>query len=194
MSKGQKNISLDDYFFGRVAVALGFVTLEELRSSLRRLREDENGATLEQVMLGAGLLTGEKVKTVHRVRWRRQSKHIDPEVQAAEERALGRAVLAAGTVGVADLETALLEKDRLARAHIQVHLGEVLVNRGLVDADEVRELLRSQRGEIRHCAACDLNFRVHPGVPERRWKCPVCGGRLDSVEFLNPIEADGEVG
>ncbi len=190
----QKNtVTLEDYFFGRVAVALGFITPEELRVSLRLVKANGNGKDLEGVMIAEGLLDRERADVVRREKRRRRRKRVAPEEQIDEERALGEALVAAGLVGLADLEACLLEKERLARRHIHVHLGEVLINKSLVGSDEVQEVLRARRGETRRCPQCNLNVLVGPKVPERCWVCPTCGTRLSSVSFLQPIETDGEV-
>jgi hypothetical protein len=190
----KQSISLEDYFFGRVAVALGFVTPEELRVGLRLARASGNGRGLEDLLLAEGLLDKEQATAVRREKRRRRGRRAGPEEQIDDERALGQALVSAGRVGVSDLEACQLEKERLARRHIQVHLGEVLINRGLVSAEAVHEVLRARRGEIRRCARCNVNVHVGPKVPEASWVCPRCGTRLGSVSFLQPIEADGEVG
>jgi hypothetical protein len=192
--KHKSTISLEDYFFGRVAVALGFITPEELRLSLRLAKSGGNGKGLQDVMIAEGLLDQDRAEVVRREKRRRRSKRVAPDEQLEEERALGQALVSAGLVALADLEACLLEKEQLARRHVHVHLGEVLINRNLVRAEAVHDVLRARRGEVRLCETCNVNVLVHPHAPESTWVCPTCGERLSSVSFLQPIETDGEIG
>ena len=186
-------ISFEDHLFGRVAVSLGFVTPQQLRDSLQVMGNDRDGRSLGKIMLAEGLLDEEKVRVILHVQRKKRCKHVPPEQQHDEERALGEAIITEGLVGLDELESSLLEKERLARKHIHLHLGEVLVNRGVLEESDVRRILRTRRGEIRRCGACDLTFHVASGVPRERWTCSRCGSALEAVGYLQLIEADGDV-
>jgi len=186
-------LSFEDHLFGRVAVSLDFVTPETLRANLERLESGDWEGSLADLLLAEGVLDGDRVETVLKLQKKKSCKHFRYGNKEDEEESFAREVLTAGLVSLSELESSFLEKEALARRHLHVHLGEVLINRGLIPGEKVREILRAMRGEIRHCDRCDLNFRIRSRVPEEKWLCPRCGKRLSPVEFLQLIEADGEI-
>jgi hypothetical protein len=190
---GAKTISFEDHFFGRVAIALEYVTPERLQVCLAEFGATAPDVALPAFLVRRGLLTAPQVEAVRRIQRQRRAKHLKPDVLREDERALGEALLAAGVVGLDALESACLEKERLFRRHVQVHVGEVLVRRRVVGEGVVRGMLRARRGEVRMCAPCDCTVLVGPGVPEERWVCPRCGSRLSTVGFLQLVETDASV-
>jgi hypothetical protein len=186
-------ISFEDHLFGRVAVSLDLMTPEQLRECMKRLRAERNGRSLARLTVAEGLLDEENVASIRRIQRKKACRMLRPECLEEDEQALGAALIDEGMVGLDGLEGSLLEKQRLVRRHVHVHLGEVLINRGVLGEEDVRRILRRLRGEIRRCERCDLNLHVGPDVPEARWLCPQCGLRLQGVRYLQLIEADGGV-
>ena len=186
-------MTFEDHFFGRVAASLGLVTPEALQRALGDLVADAGGASLAEIMVREGLLDGEQADAVRKILSRKRRKHVKVEAGREDERALARALLASGRIAVGDLEGCMLEKERLGRRHIQLHLGEVLINRGIMAEEEVRAILRARRGEIRRCGPCDLDIHVGPAVPPARWSCPRCGGALAAAGYLELLEADDRI-
>lgn len=189
----QTTISFEDHLFGRLAVSLELVTPAALSRCLSRLEVEGGQGSLAQLMLREGLLNEEQVAAVMRIHRKKRGKHRGLRSVKEEEHALVDALLAEGRATLEDLEGSLLERDLLARRHLQVHLGEVLVNRGVIDGETARRLLRAIRGEVRRCGRCDQHVRIRPGVPESRWICPRCAAQLEPVGFLQLVEADCEI-
>jgi len=113
--------------------------------------------------------------------------------EESDEEILKQVLLERSVVSIADLETAVLEKKRLLRKHLKFHFGEILINLGMVEKDDLLPILREKRGEIRYCNRCDMNFHVSANVSESRWKCSRCGEKLEEVSFFRLIETDGKI-
>lgn len=186
-------ISQDDHVFGRAAVALGVISYLQLRECLHALKAEGGGRTLGAIMLERGLVDEASLAEISRVQRRRKGARTKHHAKEEEECALGKALLSAHRLTLAELEDAVLEKQRLARKHMDMHLGEVLITRGLADAEVVRRFLRDRRGEIRYCERCEMQYHVGAGVPEHRMRCPRCKEALSQARYLQLVEADGEV-
>ncbi len=186
-------ISQDDHVFGRAAVALGVISYLQLRECLHVMKAEGGGRTLGAIMLEKGLVDEASLAEISRVQRRKKGTRTKHGTKEEEERALGKALLSAHRLTLGELEDAVLEKQRLARKHMDMHLGEVLITRGLADVEDVRRVLRDRRGEIRRCERCDMQYHVGAGVPESRMRCPRCKEALSQVRYLQLVEADGEV-
>ena len=190
---GRSAVSLDDHIFGRAAVALGVISHVQLRECLHVLKAEGGSRSLGSIMLEKGLVDEASLAEITRVQRKKRGKRVKHGPKDDEERALGKALLDKRRVSLAQLEDAVLEKQRLARKHMDMHLGEVLITRCLAEVEDVRAFLRVRRGEIRRCNRCDMHFHVGAGVPENRMHCPRCKEALAPVRYLQIVEADGDV-
>ncbi len=190
---GRSAVSPDDHVCARAAVALGVVSYAQLRECLHILKREGGERSLAAIMLDKGLMDEEALGEIARVQRRRKDKRVKSGSREDEERVLGKVLLDKHLLSPAALEDAVLEKQRFARKHLDIHLGEVLLRRGAASAETVRGILRGHRGEIMHCRRCDMHFHVGSGVTEGRMRCPRCKEELMPVRFLRLVEADGEI-
>ncbi|MBI4231539.1 MAG: protein kinase [Planctomycetes bacterium] len=71
-------------------------------------------------------------------------------------------------------------------------LGEMLVADGLLNAQQVRELLAAQGVRIQRCQSCETFWNVR-GEPGSRGRCGACGTVLSDATKEPPISVVGEV-
>jgi len=112
-------------------------------------------------------------------------------VESGQGGRFGRIALERGWIDPAQLEGAILEKERLARRNLRFRLGEILVARGDIAPEQVREILAEQGLEVRICRACDLAFNVRAAQEGAPGRCPTCGNDLIAIPFLQGIDVDG---
>ena len=186
-------MTLDDHICGRAAVSLGHITAAQLKECMHELHADQSGRSLAQVLLARGLIADGALAEIARIQRRKRARHVRRRVGEDEETRLGSLLVARGLLTLDAMEGAVLVKQRMARKHVRVHIGEVLVERGAIDARVLRRMLREQRGDIRRCRQCDLNYHVAAGVSESRMCCPRCRRKLEAVGHMYLVEADGEL-
>ncbi|HAK97515.1 MAG TPA: hypothetical protein DCM87_21625 [Planctomycetes bacterium] len=190
---GRSAVSPDDHVCARAAVALGVVSYPQLRECLHALKCEGGERSLAAIMLDKGLLDEAALGEIARVQRRRKDKRAKSASKDDDEHALRTAMIEKHVLSPAAIEDAVLEKQRLARKHLDIHLGEVLITQGAASAEAVRDILRGRRGEIMRCGRCDMHFHVGSGAAEGRRHCPRCREALVPVRFLRLVEADGEV-
>lgn len=181
--------ALQDAIFGRVALALNILSWDTLSRLVQRVQAGE-AAGLKELAERQGLIPPSERERLDALLRAKRAKLVDWDAVKEEERELLRALLSSGKLAPDDLESCLLEQERLRRLHLHIHLAEVLVQRGLLTLEDARSYLRPLRGEFRRCECCKISVQIEPGVPAESWKCPQCGGELKSLPFLQRVVPD----
>ncbi|HOR66269.1 MAG TPA: hypothetical protein PK578_01505 [Planctomycetota bacterium] len=193
MIMSRNTVSPEDHVCARAAVALGVVSYPQLRECLQALKCGGGERTLAAIMLERGYLDEAAAGAIARIQRRRKDKRAKPASRGDEERMLRKILGTQLRLTPAALEDAVLEKQRLARKHLDMHLGEVLITQGAADAEAIRDVLRGHRGEIMRCPPCDAHFQVGSGAAEKGRRCPRCGEELAPVRFLRLVEVEGKI-
>jgi hypothetical protein len=152
----------------RLAVREGMVTQETADRVLKLAAARNSEIPLGELLLQFGHISPEQYKTLMALAHRERHGEHD---EADEQELFGEAVAARGLATPDQVADALREQAELAAAGVFKNLGEILVERGVLQADQVRGLLGEQDQVILHCPACREKYNVL-----RSWvgdaKCP----------------------
>src|SRR6185436_19752931 len=75
-------------------------------------------------------------------------------------------------------------KARLATQNIHRFLGEILVERQIISAGQVTELLAQQGKHPIECRGCGYRFNA---PHDQGYACPECGAALGQLEEITPV-------
>lgn len=124
---------------------------------------------------------------------RRKARRVSEEELAERkgDRTIGQLALLRGWLDVSALEDAILEQQRLRRMNLRFRLGEILMQRGVLSADQVRALLAEQGYATAVCRRCEEIVAVsEPVAAEGKQHCPACKASLRPTQFLDIVHAD----
>lgn len=185
--------NFEEHLFGRIAVLSGYLTPTQLEECLRKQRECQVSSPIKigKLLLEEGYLNEEqlaRIVEIRRKKMRRLSRSAE-EILHAERRFRKRA-LESKAVTPGQLETAVLEQQRLHSLNIQVPIWEVLVSAGVLEVTAALELLNREDLTILACDSCDLYFNVEGGIPLEECRCERCGEVLHQPVFLDTVSVD----
>lgn len=184
----------EENLISRVGILNGFLRRDQLVECLEENRASSCPRDLGQILLQKGYLTEEQLDIIQEIRRKKVRKMLwDTKEIDRGERAFGQIALRRGLIQLRDLETAILEQERLRKLNLQFRIGEILVSRGLLPADRVLEILAEQRKRVLHCTTCDFHYQVFDYKAGDEYHCKKCGGLLSEPFFLDSAVVDGVI-
>ncbi len=183
--------------------------------SLREiLLQSENSEDLFEKMIADGLVDSEWVSQVRTsLRKRLRQLHGDACELVHEDRSFGQLVLKEGWAKVGDLETAILEQQRLRRVNLRFRIGEIMLQLGQLSEAQVRNVLEMQGYRAMACSCCEVLINVSQSHEENNFQlneegqfdngvfgkdeeipcCPQCSGELHDAIFLDTVQTDKQL-
>jgi hypothetical protein len=181
----------DDSLFGRVAVLNGYVTKEQLAECAEASRSPSNKEHLGEIMLRRGLLTREQLDRLVEIRDKKVRKLLrSQEESARNDREFCRTALQMAVVDLEDLESAMLEQQRLRQLNLHFGIAEVLVSRRTITVADLKRLYGMLGQSMLRCCYCDLQFRIADSSDGNRYSCPRCEATLEQPAYLDPLMAE----
>ena len=110
--------------------------------------------------------------------------------KTTHDRSFGEIAMSRGWIAVADLEDAILEQQRLRRVNLKFRIGEIMVRRGGLTADQVREILAEQGYRTLSCGSCQSVVNISKSSDQELSACPLCQGELEPTIFLESVRGD----
>ncbi|MBI4583427.1 MAG: hypothetical protein HY717_05325 [Planctomycetes bacterium] len=184
----------DEHLFGRIAVLNGYLTPEQLQECLavQKSMDPARRAPIGEILRSKGYLKGKHLSQILEIRKNKLRKLLrDAKELIKTDKVFGQIALKKGMITLEQLESALLEQQRLKLKNFQIRLGEVLVALKHLKVNEVFDILAEQNGRILICPSCDCHFTVLSYSPEKRYKCSQCDAYLKTPTFLDTVVTDG---
>ncbi|MBI4612139.1 MAG: hypothetical protein HY720_00855 [Planctomycetes bacterium] len=167
----------EDNLLGKIAVAFGFVSPEEMEECVRIQRDGGNPHLLGTILLERGYLTRDELRDLLEFQKEKLSSTDTRKVEREADRMFGFLAIQLGLLSQDDIRAACAEQAQLAKRGLRFRLGEVLVGRGLLTRGQVEEILRRQQGYLVICPKCDKRHIVFDREPGEKFECD-CGREL----------------
>lgn len=106
---------------------------------------------------------------------------------AGAPKPLGEILLERTLISAEDLERCVARQRERQRQGSFVRLGDVIVDEGLLTAEEIAKALEAQDLTILVCERCDAQFNVELYKDTMEYPCLRCRGRLRKPESLSSI-------
>ncbi|MBI3272340.1 MAG: serine/threonine protein kinase [Planctomycetes bacterium] len=107
------------------------------------------------------------------------------------ESRFGDLIIQAGFATRQQVDECLIQKRSEEQSGRFRQLGAIMVERGLLTADDVQLILRAQGKKVLVCEACRSRFNVVGYSPEKVFRCLKCGGNLAVPPDLKDVGVDG---
>jgi hypothetical protein len=186
--------SFEKNLYNRIGVFKGFLQKEQVEECLEAERASAGRLDLGQLLLEKGYLTPEQLEVIQEIRRKKSRKMLrDTKDLERSERAFGQIALRRELIGRKDLEEALLEQERLHKLNLQFRLGEILVAQGVLEVEQVLDILAEQKKRILLCPSCDFHYTVFDDRLGNQHRCRKCGDLLTEPLFLDAVAVDGVI-
>ena len=165
----------NDLLFGKIALSRGFCTPDQIDECVAIQASRADGTPLGRLLVDEGHLSEQQHSEILAVQ-RENMKAIDPQQQKQKEATLfGKLAVREGLITEAEANECL--RAQAAQGETR-SLGEIMVSRGCLTADQVKDLLAKQQKRIMSCPACRLSFTVLSISRDKIIDCPRCKGPL----------------
>jgi hypothetical protein len=183
-----------EVLFGKIAVSCGFLTEEQLTRAVEAQEKAPEGTHLGKIMVDLEFLSEEELMTVLAIQRENRSRlEMSPAVRKMGM-TLGRLAIEKGYCSEVQVHECIREQAKLERFNLFFRLGEVMVSRGSLTADQVHELLQTQNITILGCPACFSKFNVLNWKEGMAIACPKCGYEaLERPVTMPALKVDGSI-
>lgn len=170
--------------FGAIAEELGLVTREQIEQCIREQESSLDPVTIGELLVKKGFLDRSKVARVLEEQQKRIKGYSDIPL-------FGHLALEKGYLSASQLGECLREKIRLGRAGVRRNLGEIMLKKRYLSAQQFVEIIHSQSKELYKCINCNSYF----AFPDGDWKltCENCAGAMVKVYSAGDIRSDTQV-
>jgi hypothetical protein len=179
----------EDLLFGKIAVAQKFCTQAHIDECTRLQGDESSPPPLGELLLYYGHITPEQHAKVLEIQ-KQNLQEVEPLSQKRKESLLF------GKIAVREqlaTEAQVNECLRLqAEEGEQRTLGEIMVARGVLSAEQVKGLLGKQNKKLMKCPACNLTFTVLTLSEAKQASCPRCKGPLQERKPTDTVRVDAE--
>ncbi len=181
----------DENLFRRIAVYNNYISKAQLEECLREQQDCGGKRPLSEILQEKGYLAEEQLASILDVRRKKLRKYLRSPKEAQEsDRTFGQIALNEGLVDLEQLEDALLEQERLARLNLRFRVGEILVAKKILSAEDVLAVLSKQGKRILVCPACESHFNVAEFEESASYRCAKCEERLEVPKYLDSVAVD----
>lgn len=185
----------EEVLFGKIGVKKGFISKKQLKKALAFQEKKKKDLPIGEIMLKADLIDKKQLKQIVKQQQKVLNKEDKLTQQKKEDSLFGKIVLKKGYLSKKQLNKALKKQAKLQDRGRVIKLGELLLQVGLLDSDQVHEILEEQKKQVMQCVSCGSKFNV--AVPPRtdgeELECPSCGDRLEQVDKSEKPRAEDEV-
>lgn len=182
-----------DILLGKIAVKLNFLTEDKLAAAVK-LQEKTPARSLGSILVEQKLLSQDqltKCLEIQKQKMQTPTPASDKKTQAA---LFGKLVVARKLATPEQVNECLrLQEADTAKGGTKT-LGEVMVEKGYLKPEQVRQVLSSQQKKTMACPKCKLSFTVVTTSATANVKCPKCKGPLQEATTTAPVKTDAEFG
>jgi hypothetical protein len=178
-----------DLLFGQIALSKGFCTQKQIDACVGVQSARKDGRPLGRILLDEGHITEEQHSAVLAFQ-RENLKAVDPLVKMRKEAVLfGKLAVREGLITEREANECL--RDQAAQGESR-SLGEIMVSKGCLTTEQVKDLLAKQQKKIMNCPVCRLSFTVLSISKDKRVECPRCKGPLAAGKPTDSTRTDAQ--
>lgn len=159
------------HLIGRIALEAGFINPEQLERCLALQAADRPPRPLGRLLLETRSLTEEHLAEVLRIQ---KSRFERVAADPARGGLFGQLAVRLGYLKPEQLHDALRDQQASGRAGTSLQLGQVLLRRKMLTADQFLDLLRRQAREVVRCPACQAFYDLTGRGPVEPFLCTSC--------------------
>jgi len=181
--------SEEDLAFGKIALAKGMCTQEQIDECLQMQAMSSDAPSLGELLLYKSFITPQQHAEVEKEQKRNPPGPGAASAGPEEAKLFGKLAIQEGLLQPEVVEKCLREKSAPGETR---SLGEILVAKGYLTQAQVKDLLAKQQKKIMSCPACRLSFTVLTRSQGKVIRCPRCKGALQEGKPSASVRTDAE--
>lgn len=182
-----------EILLGRIAVKLKFLSEEQLAGAVK-LQETAPAKALGSILLERKLLTQDQLNKCLEIQKQRMQMASPGSNKKTEAILFGKLVIQRKLATTEQVNECLRAQVADSEKGGGKTLGEIMVEKGFLKPEQVRQVLSTQQKKTMLCATCKLSFTVVTTSAAVNVKCPKCKGPLVDALKSAPVKTDAEFG
>lgn len=179
-----------DLLFGKIAVNKKYCTQDQLDKCIVIQSNSRDRVPLGQILRTEGYITEDQHSQILSLQ-RANLRAIDPVSKVSKESLLiGRLAIREKLMSEPDVNTCLRIQ---AQDGEKRTLGEIMVAKGFINAQQLKGLLAKQHKKIMACPKCRLSFTVLSTSKNATVQCPRCKGPLSEGKPTDSVRTDAQL-
>ncbi len=172
----------DEALLGKIALRDGFLTAAQIEECVRIQEEESVYRPLGALLIEKGYL---EPRTLHAILQKQQQDA--PPVERLErkrenDRIFSKICLTRNLLTFDQVNECLKLQTRKQKKGVFIPLSRLLIQKGYLTVDHVREVYKIQYGVVFFCPSCAVSYQIPDYSEEKAYPCPKCGAVL---EFQN---------
>jgi PAS domain S-box-containing protein len=187
------SLAKNEVLFGKIAMFMGHVTPAQLREAIHAQIASENRRKIGEILRDKGYISEVQVDEVLQSQKESLAKPHPVLPASKGEGMLGQLAARYGYISEDQLNECVCIQAMLKDGGKEIRLGQVLVEKEYMSADDIIMVLHMQKQHIGICRECKGRFNVVRRVEKEPIPCPRCGEALEVFTTLDSIEVNGSV-
>jgi len=168
----------EDNLLGKIAVAFGFVTPEQLEECVRLQKETEPTPLLGTLLQDKGYLKRDELRDLLEFQKEKLQSADSRKIERETDRMFGYLAVQMGLLTDKEVLGAVEEQALYARRGLRFRLGEILISNKLLTAEQVDDVLKGQHRYLVICQVCERRHVTFNREPGEKFLCD-CGRELE---------------
>lgn len=186
--------SREEMLFGRLAVLHGLMEEKNLDECLKTQAAGKSPRPLADIILEKGFLSNTQVANLKRLA--SQDLTVKRPATGPDTERFGRIALAKDWITTDQLAECLSLQRRMMGHNLHPNIGDVLVQKGYLEEDQVRLILKEQGKTLLKCPQCGSKYNVTGAEDKDKVKnlsCRRCGTALVPAGRTVVVSADEDI-
>jgi mannitol/fructose-specific phosphotransferase system IIA component (Ntr-type) len=179
----------NELLFGKIAIAHGFCTKEQIERCVEVQSKSADRLPLGRILVDEGYLTEERHSKVCAIQRENMRARDSLAKRQREATLFGKLAVREGLLTEEKVNICLAEQ---AREGEKRTLGEIMVSKGYLTSAQVKTLLARQEKKIMYCPGCKLAFTVLTIAKGKQINCPRCHQQLQEGKPSDSTRTDAE--
>lgn len=178
-----------DILFGKIAINAGMVSSDAVEDCVRLQEQMTEKKPLGMILIDKGFITEEQLTKIIEIQRKNLQERAIHSREKRDDGLFGKLVLRFNFATEEQINECIRIQAKL-ETDLFLRLGEIMVKKGYMTNDQVRQILEFQRTKILTCPNCNTQYNVIMFTPGTKLKCYKCDGELAVPERLTTVAAE----
>jgi serine/threonine-protein kinase len=183
----------NELLVGQIALNNRLITREQLDFCLSMQESGLTELPLGELLYEQGFLTREQLDKILEAHEKVLNDPVRQSNVKKKDVLFGRMVVASGLASQDAVNSCLRQQEHLHKQGRFQNLGEILVEKGILTVEQVKDVLKKQQKIIMQCGSCGTKFNVPAFLQNDNFKCLKCGTILTSPKNLDKIRVEASL-
>lgn len=178
-----------DILFGKIAINAGMVSSEQVEDCIRQQEQMAEKKPLGMILIEKGFITEEQLTKIIEIQRKNLQERAIHSREKREDGLFGKLVLRFQFATEEQINECIRIQAKLEN-DLFLRLGEIMVKKGYLTNEQVRQILEFQKTKILTCPSCNTQYNVIMFTPGTKIRCYKCDGELVVPERLTTVAAE----